>query len=90
MTRSPDIFRLLTSPTDDQDVREICIQNPHLGGIRLRDLEFPGNVLVLAISRENEILIPHGKIRVQMNDRLTLLGGMAEVNEVTQWLESVA
>jgi Kef-type K+ transport system membrane component KefB/Trk K+ transport system NAD-binding subunit len=88
MARSPDIFKLLTSPTDDQDVREICLQNPQIDGQHLSTLDLADNVLIMAVSREGDILIPHGKTRLKIGDRLTLLGNKEEVDKVSTWLES--
>ncbi|MFN2304507.1 MAG: monovalent cation:proton antiporter family protein [Anaerolineales bacterium] len=88
MARSPDIFKLLTSPTDDQDVRETCLQNPQMDGQRLSALDLADNVLIMAVSREGDILIPHGKTRLKIGDRLTLLGNQEEVNRVSNWLET--
>lgn len=88
LARSPDIFKPITSPTDDQDVREVCMENPQVAGQRLGALDLPGNLLALAISRDGEIFIPHGGIRLQLRDRLTLLGNISEVEEFTHWLET--
>jgi Kef-type K+ transport system membrane component KefB/Trk K+ transport system NAD-binding subunit len=88
MARSPDIFKLLTSPTDDQDVREVCLQNPHMDGHRLSALDLADNVLIMAISREGDILIPHGKTRLKIGDRITLMGNIEEVEKVSTWLET--
>jgi Kef-type K+ transport system membrane component KefB/Trk K+ transport system NAD-binding subunit len=88
MARSPDIFRLLTSPTSDQDTREVCLKNPHMDGQRLSALDLSDNILIMAISREGEILIPHGKTRLHLGDRLTLLGNIEAVDKLSTLLEA--
>lgn len=87
MARSPDIFKLLTTPTDDQDVREVCLQNPKAADRRLRDLGLAGNLLVMAVSRDGELIIPHGSTRILQGDRLTILGTSSDVADAISWLE---
>jgi Kef-type K+ transport system membrane component KefB/Trk K+ transport system NAD-binding subunit len=87
MARSPDIFKLLTTTTDEQDVREVCLENPMAANRRLRDLGLPGNLLVMAIGRDGELIIPHGSTQIQQGDRLTIMGNMAELYEAIAWLE---
>jgi Kef-type K+ transport system membrane component KefB/Trk K+ transport system NAD-binding subunit len=89
LARSPDLLRLLTSTTDDQDVREITLHNPLAEGQRLSTLGLPGSLLVLSVGRAGEILVPHGNTRLETNDRLTILGSIDELNKVEQWLTTV-
>lgn len=86
LARSPDLLRILTSSTDDQDVREIVLHNPLAHGERLSTLGLPGNLLVLSVGRGEEILVPHGNTRLEKEDRLTILGSIEELNNIEQWL----
>jgi Trk K+ transport system NAD-binding subunit len=87
MARSPDIFNLLTTTTDEQDVREVSVLNPLAVNQALRTLELPGNLLVLALNRGGELIIPHGNTRVERGDRLTILGNTTELHDAINWLE---
>ncbi|MEW5869390.1 MAG: cation:proton antiporter [Chloroflexota bacterium] len=87
LARSPDIFRLLTCTSDDQDVREIQVLNPEVDNQRVRTLGLPGNLLVLSINRDGEIIIPHGNTRLKYGDRLTTLGAVSELAQALNWLE---
>ncbi len=50
----------------------------------------PGNLLVLAISRNGDLIVPHGNTRLEMDDRLTLFGRQENLQEATAWLETDA
>jgi Kef-type K+ transport system membrane component KefB/Trk K+ transport system NAD-binding subunit len=87
MARSPAVFELLTSSTDSQDVREVHLRNPRLAGQSLKTLGLPGNLLVLAVNRDGDLIIPHGSTRLESGDRLTLLGNPEGLSETAAWLE---
>lgn len=89
MARNPDVFSLLTSTTDERDVREVFLQNPTLAGKRLRDLDLPGDLWILAIRRSGELLIPHASDRLELGDRLTILGTIEELDEGGELIESL-
>ena len=76
LVRNPEMFSLLTSTTDQQDVREFQLCNPNLDGKRVRHLQLSGDLLIVSISREGELLIPHGNMRVQLGDQMTVLGAL--------------
>lgn len=88
MARSPNIFNLLTSTTEVQDVREAHLINPLWAGERLHSLGLPGNLLVLAICRNGDLIVPHGNTRLELGDRLTLFGRQEDLQQATVWLET--
>ena len=88
MARNPDVFSLLTSTTDERDVREIIVKNPILAGKQLRDLDLPGDLWILAIRRSGDIMIPHASDRLELRDRLTVMGTFEELDEGYDLLES--
>jgi CPA2 family monovalent cation:H+ antiporter-2/trk system potassium uptake protein TrkA len=81
MARNPDFYNLITSSTDNRDIREIEMNNRSFNMHHLGDMRWPGEILVLAINRENEVIIPHGNVQVELGDRLTLLGSPEQLNE---------
>lgn len=87
MARNPDTYALLTSTSDQRDIAEVRLRNPFLVGKRLRDLQLPGDYLVLSIRRGNELLIPHGNTILRYDDRLSLLGDLARLDESRTLLE---
>ncbi|MBN2205779.1 MAG: cation:proton antiporter, partial [Candidatus Aminicenantes bacterium] len=55
-------------------VQEHVLENPALAGRPLKDVALGPDLLLLSISREGEMLIPHGNTVLQAGDQLTLLG----------------
>ncbi len=88
MVRNPGVFSILTSTTDDRDIREITLHNQQLIGRSLHKLALPGDVLVLSIRRENDFIIPHGNVQVEYRDRLTVLGCPDELEQVAAALRN--
>ncbi len=86
MARTPGVLSLLTTPTDDKDIREISLENPALHGVRIQDAPWPPEMLVLAIRRGDELLVPHGNTRLQLHDRLSLLGPLDALDKVSRGL----
>ena len=82
LVRNPDMFNLLTRTTDQQDIREMQLCNPALDGKRVRHLQLSGDLLIVSISREGELLIPHGNMRVQLGDHMTVLGSLEALDNV--------
>jgi Kef-type K+ transport system membrane component KefB/Trk K+ transport system NAD-binding subunit len=86
MARNPAMFDLLTSTTDDRDLREVDLTNRFLDGKRLREITFAGDVLALTIQRGDERIVPHGTTRLALGDRLTLLGSLEALSEAESLL----
>jgi Trk K+ transport system NAD-binding subunit len=74
MVRNPALYELLTRTDDDKDVCEVAVHNPSYFDIPLREIEFPSEVLILALRRDGELMVPHGSTRLMEGDHLTLLG----------------
>ena len=85
MARNPALFELMTSTTDDRDLREMILMNPDLHGKRLSEVRFPGDLLVLAIRRNDEVIVPHGTTRLAMGDHLTILGDLDVIQTAEEW-----
>ena len=85
MARNPAIFELITSTTDDRDLREMILLNPDLHGKHLNEVRFPGDLLVLAIRRNDEVIVPHGTTRLAVGDHLTILGDLDVLQAAEEW-----
>jgi Kef-type K+ transport system membrane component KefB len=85
MARNPALFELMTSTNDNRDLREFILLNPELDGERLSELRFPGNLLILAIRRNDEVIIPHGTTRLALGDHLTVLGDLDVIQSAEDW-----
>jgi len=86
MARNPDIFTLMTTTQDERDLREFTLYNSGLEGKRLMDLKFPADVLVLAVRRNDELIVPHGTTRLSTGDHLTILGNLDSLSALEDLL----
>jgi Kef-type K+ transport system membrane component KefB/Trk K+ transport system NAD-binding subunit len=87
MVRNPDIFTLLTSTSDHRDIREVYLRNPVLAKRTISEVVLPGDSLILAIGRDGSVLIPHGSTRLELGDRLTILGELEALVNVKTLME---
>ena len=77
--RNPALYQLLSDREVDKEIREIEVSNPQSAGGTLRDLSLPGDVLVVAVYRQGELIVPHGNTRIEAGDRLTLMGSAEHI-----------
>ena len=89
MAVTPDLFTLLSSTRGEQQVCLITLENPDIAGRLLQELELGADLLILSIRRGSEMLIPHGKTRLDKGDRLTVLGGREALAELAVLLEGL-
>jgi Kef-type K+ transport system membrane component KefB/Trk K+ transport system NAD-binding subunit len=87
LARNPDIFSLLTQTTSDQDIRRFRMQNPVFEGRKISSIVLPGDSLIMTIGREGEVLIPHGTTRLQLGDRLSIIGTKDALNAIKNLME---
>jgi len=80
MARNPDVVALLTRTDDARVVREVVLNDPALDGKPLREARLPGDVLVLSLHRDGDLMIPHGDTRLRRGDRLTVAGSQEHVD----------
>jgi Trk K+ transport system NAD-binding subunit len=74
LTRNSSLYNLLTRTDDDKDVCEVVVTRETYFGKRIRDLDFPEDLLIVALQRNGELLIPNGGTQLEMGDKLTLMG----------------
>ena len=89
LARSPDILKIVTTTSSDQGLSETAITNQDLDGRRVRTLGLPGNLLVLAVTRNGEMIVPHGNTRLKSGDKLTLFGNLQELGEANTLLRGM-
>ncbi len=80
--RSPSATSLLLGMKTEQDVVDLIVWNPDLHGIALRDLTLPVDTLVLSVSRNDASLISHGYTRLEIGDRVTIVGSESSLEKV--------
>jgi len=79
----------LTSTEDDKEVIEVTVRGGYCDRKTLRQLEMPGDVLVLALRRNGELLVPHGDTGLVCGDRLTLAGSVDHIDSARQMFRAV-
>ena len=87
LVRNPGMFSLLTSTTHQQDIFELELLNNELDDKRVRHLQLRDDLLIVSIVRNEEQLIPHGNLRVQLGDRMTILGSLDALEDAKHLLE---
>jgi Trk K+ transport system NAD-binding subunit len=74
LARNSSLYKLLTRTDDDKDVCEVTVTREAHFGKRLRDLDFPDELLIVALQRNGELIIPTGSTQLERGDKLSLLG----------------
>ncbi len=87
MARNSALFTLMTSTEDQRDLREFILYNSDLHGKRLMDLKFTSDTLVLAIRRDDELIVPHGTTKLATGDHLTILGNLNTLSDLEALIE---
>jgi Kef-type K+ transport system membrane component KefB/Trk K+ transport system NAD-binding subunit len=84
LARNLSLYQLLTKTDDDKDICEVTITKELHFGQKIRDLKLPGDLLIVALQRENEMIIPTGGTELEKGDRLSILGKLAciEVSKI--------
>jgi len=85
--RSPSAASLLLGMEEDQDIMDIELRNPALHGVALRELQLPLDTLVLSVNRKGHTIISHGYTRLELGDRVTIVGKGSSLEEVTLRLD---
>ncbi len=81
LARNPTAYSLLTRTDDQTEVYEVVVENKSCIGKSLRQLNLPGDTLIVALRRNGELLVPHGNTCLEANDHLTLFSSL-------EWIEA--
>ncbi|HSO28025.1 MAG TPA: cation:proton antiporter, partial [Anaerolineales bacterium] len=84
LARNPALYQLLTRSEDGKEVVEVEVHNHQYVLRRLREINLPGDVLILAVRRNGELLVPHGETLIERFDHLTLAGSLDSIEEARQ------
>ncbi len=74
LTRNPTIYELLTRTDDDKEVCEVTVRNFSMLNRPLRELELPEDMMILAVRKNEQLIVPNGDTRLERGDQLTLIG----------------
>lgn len=79
---SPAAADLLSDEPDTIGMFDVTLHNPAYSGHRLRDLQLPAAVLIAAVHRNGDKLIPNGDTALAAGDVLTVVGPTAEREDI--------
>jgi Trk K+ transport system NAD-binding subunit len=74
LTRNPSLYELLTRTDDDKKVCEVTVRNQRFLDKPLRDLDLPEDMMILAVRKDGQLVVPNGDTNLEFGDKLTLLG----------------
>ena len=74
VVRNPAMYELLTRTDDARDLCEFAIRNPEYLNRPLKEIDFPEDLLVVAVRKDGELIVPRGDTILKMDDQLTVLG----------------
>ena len=80
--RSPSAASLILGTEENQDIVDVEVRDATLHGIPLRDLRLPLDTLILSVHRGRETLISHGYTRLEIGDRVTIVGSEESLEEI--------
>lgn len=81
--RSPQSAELLLHTDPGREAVQITVTHGEVIGREIRQLRLPPDVLVVAISRGNQRIVPNGFTKLRRNDELSLVGSPESLVEVT-------
>ena len=80
--RSPQATSILLGMDKVHDTEDIEVLAKDIHGTAMRDIGFPLGILVISISRNNQIMLPHGYTRLRIGDIITLIGTKDQLDKV--------
>lgn len=81
--RAPQSAELMLHADPNREAVQITVTNAEAIGREVRQLRLPTDVLVVAISRRNETIVPNGFTKLRRNDELSLVGSPESLAEAT-------
>ncbi len=86
----PSVSSMLTDLEDEHDVVEVKLNCAELVGRPLRELSLPDNVTIVLIQRNGDIIHPNSETALQVGDRLTVMGSIESVKELSFRCQAVS
>jgi Trk K+ transport system NAD-binding subunit len=80
----PSVSSLMTDLQDDHDVAEVSLRCLELTNRPLSELPLPEGTMIVLARRDSEVIYPRGSTRLQVGDRLTVMGSLEGVRELVQ------
>jgi Trk K+ transport system NAD-binding subunit len=88
LARNPATFSILMRMNNNKEISELIVENEAIAGKALCEIELPGDVLVIAIRRKGDIIVPHGETRLERGDALTMVGSCDWIEQAKTMIEN--
>ncbi|QSO50936.1 cation:proton antiporter [Alicyclobacillus curvatus] len=82
----PASTQLLKAPGSMQ-IQEVRLTSHALHGLRLMDIRFPGNLLVMSILRDGTQIVPHGQTELNVGDTVIVVGQREDISDFVRMAE---
>jgi Trk K+ transport system NAD-binding subunit len=70
------MYDILTGKEENKEILEVDVSNQVCSGSNLGEISLPGDVLVLSLRRDNNVIIPDDSTKLELGDHLTLIGSL--------------
>lgn len=80
--RAPIATSLILGMEEEQDSEDFEVLDKQLHGVAIRDLELPGDILILSVKRKGQIIVTHGYTRLRKKDIVTALGSVESLEKL--------
>jgi Kef-type K+ transport system membrane component KefB/Trk K+ transport system NAD-binding subunit len=80
----PSVSSLMTDLEDNHDISEIRLTCTELADRPLQDLDLPEGAMIVLVRRNGDVIYPRGQTRFQLGDRLTIMGSVDAVRELSR------
>jgi len=87
LARNSLFYNLLTRTEDDKDFSDVTVTKAVHFGQKIRDLNLPGDLVVVGLKREGQFIIPTGNTQLEKGDRLSLLGNLTCIQKAEEIFE---
>lgn len=85
--RSPQATSILLGIEKSQNTEDVEVLSHDVHGSALRDLRFPLGILVISITRNGQVMLPHGYTHLRIKDLVTVVGSDDELEKVRTKLQ---
>jgi len=85
--RSPQATSILLGMDNVHDTEDIEVLASDIQGVALRDTGFPLGILIISITRNGQVMLPHGYTRLRINDIVTVIGTENQLEKVRTKLQ---
>ncbi|MGP8321151.1 MAG: cation:proton antiporter domain-containing protein [Methanosarcinaceae archaeon] len=73
MVGRPNMFSMC-EVGDEGEILEVKVTNPKIVGKAIKEMSFPENSLLMMVRRDNQSIIAHGNLVLELGDMITVIG----------------